>query len=435
MFTNLGELLDRFRKAGATRIYGKELSPNDNSKNQIYLGGSLQALHLLPVKEITPDPKNSNRLKAPLNFSWLSSAGLNRAPTAQIIMYPEYPEVRLSGFLLRTTNAPSELMTSRLPGRVLLFGICADDRILAVALAPEEPAALEFIGRCDEFTAHGVLRELARPSGGGDDSVAALMMRLSEIHHKSWIHAWQLGAGGKRKPCNSPQCGGYTLEAELGIQSNGRCEPDFMGWELKSYDSEAGGSKPITLITPEPTGGLYHDDFEAFWLRYSYADKTGREGRRNFGGVYRCGAPAHKTTALRLEVSGFSPSTGNFEGSGTLALLDPRQRVAASWTFITLLDRWSRKHARVAYVPVEKHSSEPRRYRYGSTVSLGQGTDFVRFLKAVSTGDVYLDPALKHEDGKFKKRSQFRVARKKLKILYTQFLDSVDVDDWRRSVV
>jgi hypothetical protein len=36
-------------------------------------------------------------------------------------------------------------------------------------------------------------------------------------------------------PCKSPQCGGYTLEAELGITPNGYSEPDFMGWEVKQF--------------------------------------------------------------------------------------------------------------------------------------------------------------------------------------------------------
>jgi hypothetical protein len=31
----------------------------------------------------------------------------------------------------------------------------------------------------------------------------------------------------------SSNCGGYTLEAELGATPNGYSEPDFMGWEIK----------------------------------------------------------------------------------------------------------------------------------------------------------------------------------------------------------
>jgi hypothetical protein len=35
--------------------------------------------------------------------------------------------------------------------------------------------------------------------------------------------------------CEAPNCGGYTLEAELGITPNGYSEPDFLGWEVKQF--------------------------------------------------------------------------------------------------------------------------------------------------------------------------------------------------------
>ena len=36
------------------------------------------------------------------------------------------------------------------------------------------------------------------------------------------------------------------------IIPNGRSEPDYMGWEMKAYSSGR-----ITLMTPEPDGGMY----------------------------------------------------------------------------------------------------------------------------------------------------------------------------------
>jgi len=35
--------------------------------------------------------------------------------------------------------------------------------------------------------------------------------------------------------CEAFQCGGYTLEAELGIIPNGKAEPDYLGYEVKQY--------------------------------------------------------------------------------------------------------------------------------------------------------------------------------------------------------
>jgi hypothetical protein len=216
--------------------------------------------------------------------------------------------------------------------------------------------------------------------------------------------------------------------AELGIRRNGRSEPDFLGWEVKSFDvpsltRAAPGGKALTLMTPEPTGELYQDDFAEFWKRFSYADrsgKAGREGRRNFGGIYRCGEPPHHLTGLRLVLDGFNEKTGAVALSGQLALVDKKDLPVAGWSFASLIEKWSRKHRRAAYVPFET-SLDPRRYRYGSTIDLGRDTDFAHLLRATSRGDVYLDPAIKFESGKFKKRNQFRVARRNLPSLYEAY--------------
>lgn len=52
MVASLGQLLDLMRHHGAHRIYAKHLSPNDNSKNQVYLGGGFAALNVIPHGEI-----------------------------------------------------------------------------------------------------------------------------------------------------------------------------------------------------------------------------------------------------------------------------------------------------------------------------------------------------------------------------------------------
>ena len=40
---------------GAVRFYAKRLAPNDNSKNQVYLGGGFGALNVIPHGEIEDD--------------------------------------------------------------------------------------------------------------------------------------------------------------------------------------------------------------------------------------------------------------------------------------------------------------------------------------------------------------------------------------------
>ena len=57
-----------------------------------------------------------DRAKADVRFFWLDEEVLHPAPNAQLILYPKYPEVRMSGFLMGCSKAPSELMRQRLEG-------------------------------------------------------------------------------------------------------------------------------------------------------------------------------------------------------------------------------------------------------------------------------------------------------------------------------
>ena len=49
---NLKNLKSLFKINGCQKIYVKKLSPNDNSKNQVYFGGSFEILNILPISEI-----------------------------------------------------------------------------------------------------------------------------------------------------------------------------------------------------------------------------------------------------------------------------------------------------------------------------------------------------------------------------------------------
>ena len=98
---NLKNLKSLFADNGCNKIYIKILSPNDNSKNQVYFGGSFEILNILPISEIKTEEAgdwNKERFKATLNFSWISDEGnIYPAPNSQLILYPKYPEVRFSG--------------------------------------------------------------------------------------------------------------------------------------------------------------------------------------------------------------------------------------------------------------------------------------------------------------------------------------------------
>lgn len=107
---SLVDLIRLMKEKGVSRLYSKPLSENDNSKNQIYLGTSYEAFQILPHGEIVAysELKRPN-FKARVNLIWIDENGnCNNAPNAQMILYPKYPEVRLSGFLSGCKNAPSD---------------------------------------------------------------------------------------------------------------------------------------------------------------------------------------------------------------------------------------------------------------------------------------------------------------------------------------
>jgi hypothetical protein len=131
---SLDQLRALMHANGVTQILSKDLAPNDNSKNQPYLGGDFQALSILPAGTIRAERTEKGRetLKAPLRFYWLQpDATLEPAPNTQIILYPQYPEIRLSGFLKGAKRAPNELMNTREEGRVLFLGITPSGSIIA----------------------------------------------------------------------------------------------------------------------------------------------------------------------------------------------------------------------------------------------------------------------------------------------------------------
>ncbi len=436
---NLKTLLKIFSERNCKKIYVKRLSPNDNSKNQVYLGGSFEVINILPIKEIISDNKGDwkrTRFKTSLEFYWIDDEGqMNHAPEAQLILYPKYPEVRFSGFLKGAKEAPSDLMASRIEGRYLFLGIAIGGKILGRVVAPDSEIANEFVSLKDLQNV-GVFSEITIDRGQIElNSKEKLLSELKRIHLLGWIDSKRLDSKRNVLPCISSNCGGYTLEAELGITPNGYSEPDYMGWEIKQFsvsDFNRYNSAVITLMTPEPTHGYYVDaGIEKFILKYGYKDKGGREARINFGGIHKY----EKTTGitnLTLKVEGFDPYTHKItDTDGYIGLVDSNGNIASSWSFSSLLKHWNTKHANACYVPSMNRKDEvlypisKQQYYYGNNIILGNATEFSFFLRQTVLGNIYYDPGIKLEleiEGKrkqsIKRRSQFRIKSTHLSGLY-----------------
>ena len=427
----LGELTDLFARVGCTQLYAKPLAPNDNSKNQVYFGPNFQALNLFHTEAIAAATRPTGKpiFKARLPFGWLQRhATIASAPGAQLILYPQYPEVRFSGFLAGCEAPPSDLMASREEGRILFLGVVPQKLTIGFVVDRAMDAAHEFRAQFADPTTGVFFDVPLRTAPTDEEATARLLAELHRIHHEGWIDSKQLDGSGRILPCTAPQCGGFTLEAELGIPKNSVSEPDFLGWEVKQHAVSGFDRDPtgvITLMTPEPTVGFYKEHgVAAFIRRFGYADKKGRADRLNFGGIHRAGI-RHKDTHLTLTLSGYDVGRGKItDATGSVALIDDTGEIAAAWPFAGLLAHWSRKHAKAAYVPSQMRPLPQRQYRYGNRIRLCRGADPLLLLSALASGAVYYDPGIKLENAStarpvIKRRSQFRITSKALSSLYS----------------
>ncbi len=471
---SLDKLKTIFSDLGVDRLLLKRLSPNDNSKNQPYFGSDYSALNLIPSGEIrvhesisrkkTGGP-NKTIFKAPLNLTWVDAdGGLHPAKNAQLIMYPQYPEVRFSGFLKGSSINMSEWMLperqGRIEGRFLMLGICDAGKIFAYLAVPNTNLSRE-LEVTDQSKQYGVFIELAgyeknrdwktrdlfdavadtprgpagQPKEAFVDTRFLLLEALRKIHSKGWIKSKRLDADRNILPCNSSNCGGYTLEAELGVTPNGYSEPDYLGWEIKQYGVDKFSridGRVVTLMTPEPTGGIYKDEgVEKFIRSFGYEDLRGRQDRLNFGGIHKTGI-THKRTNVVLMLEGFDGEKKKItDANGGIVLKAEDDTIAAKWHFAGLLEHWKRKHNQAAYIP-SLSLKQPRKYSYGNMIKLGEGADVTNLLSCFAEGIIYYDPGIKMEDAstskpKIKRRSQFRIKTGDIEKLYKS-MEIVDLN-------
>ncbi|WP_175624404.1 MULTISPECIES: MvaI/BcnI family restriction endonuclease [Oxalobacteraceae] len=429
-FQTLDALLACVTGLGAKHVYCKLLAENDNTKQQIYLGKNFDVLKLLkfgPVQTF-PGGKRPN-FKANVPMSWIDGTGQAEPATgAQLILYPDYPEVRLSGFLRGCKLAPSHLLqpipkefrkfNQGRDGRVMFFAVTETDVYTYLAAADTAVAReIQAVGLPEGLPEWGTLQEVV--SAKSPDLREVLLAKLSEFCNSGWHKSQRLNKHGVLQPYVAQNGGGYTLEALFGIIPNGKSAPDFMGWELKAYSSSR-----ITLMTPEPDGGYYgNNGVEAFLRRY------GRQLEDDviyFTGSHKSGVPS-ASSGHTLSISGFDAIANKVtDVDGGIQLRAPDGTLSAEWSFAGLIEHWGRKHAAAAYIPYQKSKTIPPEYQYDSPILLGEGTQFTLFLSALAAGYVVYDPApkLMNASGirpKTKARSQFRMKVKDLHHLYLRF--------------
>ncbi len=444
---SLKTILAILHDKGAEEVYVKKLAPNDNSKNQPYFGYHLSELAFIPTGDVVPsesksgktsDPKRKIKYQVPLPLTWVDAEGQSYpAPNAKLIYYPQYPEVRFSGFLVGSGVEAGYWMdpkkSGRSQGRWLILGVSSKKETFAYLVVPQTALSKE-LEKTPSMQITGVFSQLDLPEKTRKRSARdSLLERLNEIHTMGWIPSQKLNKDLTCSPYKALNGGGYTLEAILGISPNGIAEPDYLGWEVKQFGVSAFPCKsprPTTLMTPEPDGGLYATSGASSFLRkYGYPDKSGIPDRLNFSKKHTV-SKRHPDTGLELSLIGYNVEEGIIEhADGEIALVDTNDNIAASWGFAKLLQHWKTKHAKAVFIPCTRQtntSSGLPEYCYGKDIELGVGTGFELLLASMAEGNVYYDPGLKLENASDpkaspKRRSQFRVSHSRLDTLYQSF--------------
>ncbi|MEK0264926.1 MvaI/BcnI family restriction endonuclease [Bifidobacterium mongoliense] len=441
--------------AHADSVWVKGLGRNNNSKQQVYLAGDPSDLSFLPLGAPAYTPTKSHKPKAsapiiqiPVAWRWVTPDGTFEAPHTRLCYYPQYPEVRLSGFLRGCREAPSELMgetrRGHEAGRCLFLGPVKNsdgviDHVVGIVVGADSPAA-KYAFDMQSFEPGRLCPVIIRGERGiGEFSV--LQEALLGIVGRR-ITPWRLrGDGSAQRPYIAPNAPGFTLEAELGVGENAIPGPDFDIWELKAIKQPTLARRynhKVTLFTPQPDRGWITEHAQSeFVLKYGHVSQRDQNG--NAIGYYfttrdfRHENDNRPDVKLKLTLIGFTDDR-NFDPDGMIALIDTETgETAAGWSFLKLLDHWQRKHNRAAYVPYLREDSDDSTFvEFGPLITLGVSTSFGLFLQAMKDGKVVYDPGDKATlvNGKWvpHSRSQFRINLNHIAAIY-QEVRSVDIRD------
>ncbi|WP_143871535.1 MvaI/BcnI family restriction endonuclease [Catenovulum sediminis] len=423
----LAAVIAALKNEGATRIIVKPLANNDNTKQQVYLGGNFEVIQMLPSGEIYSAgiSKKGPIFKAPLDFWWLDNEfNCANAPGAQLILYPKYPEVRFSGFLKKCPTAPSHLMQPPTKderaerankSRILFLGIAAK-RIIGFTTHWDSAISQEILDQIVEKKLaqieqeKSVFYDLVNEASG---SKSRLLSKLTNIYQMGAVPSQRIKEGNV-VPYVAQNGAGFTLESLFAISPNGRAEPDFEDWELKAHSGSV-----VTLMTPEPNCGEYKESLEQFLRKYGWSKA---EGRMDFASIHKNNLK-NERTQLSLIMTGYDPKKEEItDPDGGLHLVDDKGNLAAGWGFSKLLEHWKKKHSRTCFVSYKKIDDGDIKFTFGPNVTLAEGASLKRFLQSLYGQAIYYDPGInmKLVNGKWKpkKRNQFRIKFKDIGDLY-----------------
>ena len=370
--SSLSELKALLQPHGVQTILIKKLAKNNNDKNQVYFHHDASLLNsIFELDFSTRDKSTSNKKSGQLkgkpiqearfvNFQWVATdRSLHPVEHCKGILYHQYPEVRLSGFKSISGLMPSTMSVDYVKkhpncSRYLAIGATQEGKAIALMIVEPEPAFSAEFQTLPFYANSKICRHIALQEEIGSNKLLELLK--AHVAGKD-MKGCRLKSDGKTVPFTGTQVHGYTLEHALGIRTNAGKDGDIFGIELKCFTN-----KKLTLFTPEPDGGLYHESFEEFMTRYGYA----KEAVYRFTGLHRAGSISEKTE-LALEVvcspkGNDSDELSNYNPDKPLShqlnklqviLKDSSEVIAASWSANRLLNSWGVKHREAVYVPAQ----------------------------------------------------------------------------------
>lgn len=450
---SMASLRDSLQKCGADLAVIKVLPKNANDKNQVYFANSFTSLYNIFDLELAERGASTSRKSTAKpgsyipeaifsSFEWLRPDGSRvRAKNVKVVVYTQYPEARLSGFLSVENTMPHSLSASYIRNnpeckRVLVLGRLPGGSCLAMICIDPSDSFLTDINSLANIQGSRVCKLLSIQQ----EYTTKLLSQLASVVARP-LKGCRLDKNGRTLPFTGTQVCGYTLEHALGISPNSSKDGDLYGIELKTH------TRPkSTLFTPEPDFGLYTENFECFMRTYGYETKGGKEFRVT--GIHRANIRCSRS-GLTLKVQEYRiadpfdsksdwlrDDNGNripfpYDATRSLTskmdavevvLVDDSGYIAAGWSLERLMNNWGAKHNKAVYLsakkkknPVQQEVADGFEYQvsYASQVILCEGSSAELMLKAIADGIIYLDPAPKFvptDASKNKRRSQWRVS-------------------------
>ncbi len=449
---SVASVRDLLQGLGVDLAVLKVLPKNANDKNQVYFASSFTSLY--NIFDLTLAERGaSTSLKATAkpgshipeavfsSFEWLKPDGSRvRAKNVKVIIYTQYPEARLSGFVSVENTMPQSLSVSFTKAnsdskRVLVLGRLPGGACLAMICLDPTEAFLAEINALAGLEGSRVCKLLSIQQNYSEKLLSQLARIVAQPHK-----GCRLDKYGRTLPFTGTQVCGYTLEHALGIIPNSGKDGDLYGIELKTHTQPK-----TTLFTPEPDFGLYAENFESFMRTYGYETEGGKEFRVT--GIHRANVRCNKS-GLTLKVQEYhvaDPSDSKsdwmrdangkrvpfpYDASTSLTskmdavevvLVDDSGNIAAGWSFERLMNNWGAKHNKAVYLAAEKQKNPDQKefsegfefqVTYASRVIVCEGSSAEQMLKAIADGIIYLDPAPKFvpsDVSKNKRRAQWRV--------------------------